>query len=86
MTFRKHATRRTVNGFRYARYTSIDGRFAVEKSTWTGRAAIPVVYRALKRIDVGWVIISPHRTRRAAERAAERVCKKEDRRVPTPMC
>ena len=72
MTFHRHPTRRKRHGFRYVRWTTQDRRFAVEKSEWLGQAELPVIYRVLRRTEDGWRILSRHRTKRAAERAAVR--------------
>ncbi len=70
MNFRKHATTRERNGFRYSRYASECTQFAVERSKYLGLAEeVPTIWRALKNTRGGWDIVSEHRTRRAAERA-----------------
>ena len=79
LEFATRPQRRTVMAaFRYRRYVDRGGRYAVERSACifnrgldNGRR-LPVVWRALVRVEAGWEIVSQHRTRRAAERACRR--------------
>jgi len=69
--FHKNPVRRHKNDFLYVRYTTLDRRYAVEKSEWQGAGSLRVLWRALKmdeEADV-WDIIDTRKTRKAAERA-----------------
>lgn len=72
--FAKNPQRRTAAGgaFRYRRFVSTCGQYAVERSapTYTRNPAARHIWRALIWAEPGtWRILSTHRTRRAAERA-----------------
>ncbi len=79
MTFHKRAKCREINSFHYRRWTSLDGRFAVEESRWTGsrfkgKNKVPTLFRPMRLVDGDSRLIgSPagHPTRAAAVRACE---------------
>lgn len=84
IVFRKRARRREWNGFRYSLWVSTDGRFAVERSRWTGRAGLPDVWRAFQRDGGDWRLLLNGRTGKTTHRtraAAERTCRAAARQV-----
>ena len=78
LTFAKRPTRRRVyETFRYVRFVSTCGRYAVEKSTYLGKGKVPIVWRALVHAGADcWNCIGGsrnlYRTRKTAEEACER--------------
>ena len=82
--FSKRPSRRDRLGFRYWRWISLDGRFAVERSRWTGRAALPDVWRAFEQDGGDWRLLLNVRTGKTTHRAraaAERTCRAAARQV-----
>lgn len=75
MTFKRGRRADTVAGPRMV-WESRDGQFRIEQSRVN---YLPVIWRACRRIEGRWEIVSRHRRRSAAEKACEKAATRRRR-------